>query len=245
MVVPKINLEQRLREFADYINGKSVAIVGRASYLVHSEWGKEIDEFDVVVRIHSGNIHGCPSYDDYLPEKDHLALSDKRYIPPFYQRHVGSKTSVLYLRLQWLDYDILNHTLEILKRDGADWIGVETFWEMAYASAQYHYVDQHWERFHVIPIDFFHDVSARLHYVEPLPGTTIAAFLAWTQATQIKIFGCPCYQDKDGKKEQAKLTIMARHNTLADFHYIKQLVERDPRIECDPVMSALFGEYVT
>lgn len=245
LVASKVGLTERLSQLSDYLAHKSVAVVGRASYLAHRTYGKEIDEFEEVVRIHHWHIHRAPEYKNHLPEHEHLALSKARYIPPFYHRHIGSKTSILYWRLQWMDYGTLTNTLEVLTHDNVKWIGVETFAEMAYAAAQLHYIEQYWGPIHVIPVDFFADVSARLHYAEPLPGTVIAAFMAQTQARHIKIFGCPCYQDNEGKREHAKLSIMGKHNTIADFYYMKQLVQRDPRVECDDVMKALFDAHVT
>ena len=196
--------------------------------------GEEIDNFDIVVRIHHWHIHREPEYERHLPEHEHLAISEARYVPPFYQRRVGSRTHVLYWRLQWMDYGTLTSVLDALRKfDSTDWIGVDIFAEMAYAAPQHHYIEQYWGPVHVIPIEFFNALAERLHFAEPLPGTVVTAFLASLQPRRVKLFGLPCYQDVDGKAEHAKLAIMGKHNTLTDFYFIRQLVERDERIECD------------
>lgn len=240
-----ISLNKRLSEFKGYLNNKTVALIGRASYLATEEYGEEIDSFDVVIRIHTWQIHRTPENYQPLPEHESLAISGNWYVPALYQRNVGSKTDVLYLRLQWIDYATLTKTLEILNHDKTAWLGVETFAEMACAAPQHHFIEKHWGPIHVIPIGFFNAVAARLNYAEPLPGTTIAAFLAGSQAKAVKIFGCPCYQDTDGKTEHAKLQIQGKHNTLADFHYMRQLVQRDNRFSCDPIMMILFSSEIS
>lgn len=240
-----ISLNQRLSEFKDYLKNKTVALIGRASYLATEEYGEEIDSFDAVIRIHTWQIHRTPEKYEPLREPERLAISGKWYVPALYQRNIGSKTDVLYLRLQWIDYATLTKTLEIFKHDKTEWLGVETFAEMACAAAQHHFIERHWGPIHVIPIDFFNSVAARLNYAEPLPGTTIAAFLASSNAKAVKIFGCPCYQDAAGKTEHAKLHIQGKHNTLADFHYMRQLVERDNRFSCDPIMEYLLNSEIS
>ena len=235
-----VYLSSRAEQYKQYLKDKSVAIVGRASYLAEHEFGEEIDAHDVVVRIHTWQIHRTPT--DYAPEEGDVerALSNRQFVPSRYHPNVGSKTDVLYLRLQWLPHDDLNQFITIYKHDGVAQVGCETFFEMAQAAPQHHYLEQHWGPVHVIPIDFYNDLSARLNYAEPLPGTLVSAYAATSFAKSVTIYGCPCYQDVLGKTEHAKLNILGKHNTLADFHYMRQLVQRDMRYSCDPIMDELF-----
>lgn len=139
----------------------------------------------------------------------------------------------------------LSQMLELLKHDQTAWVGVETFAEMRDGAPRHHYIEQHFMPVHVIPIDFYGNLSARLNYSHPLPGTLIAAFLASTPASRIYVTGCPCYQDKSGKTEHAKLQIMGQHQTITDFHYLRQLIQRDERFTCDPIMESLFHTEVS
>ena len=244
-VEPLYDLQSRLEEFKQFLAGKSVAVVGRASYLKDLEQGSEIDSYDVVIRIHTWQIHGEPQEFKGTPEDEKNRISTRKYIPARYQKNIGSKTDVLYLRLQWINYSELSQVLELLKHDQTAWVGVETFAEMRDGAPRHHYIEQHFMPVHVIPIDFYGNLSARLNYSHPLPGTLIAAFLASTPASQIYITGCPCYQDKKGKTEHAKLQIMGQHQTITDFHYLRQLIRRDERFTCDPVMGSLFRAEVS
>ncbi len=234
------DLSLRLNLFKQFVQNKSVAIIGRASYLRHLEQGVNIDKYDVVIRIHTWSIHNEPTEFKGTPEDEHNRISKRKYVPARYQTNIGSKTDVLYLRLQWIGFEDLTNTMELLKHDGTSWIGCETFTEMRDGAPRHHYIEQHFMPVHVIPIDFFGNLSARLNYSHPLPGTIIAAFLADTDARDIYITGCPCYQDKFGKTEHAKLELIGRHQTLTDFHYLRQLVQRDERFACDGVMAKLF-----
>lgn len=244
-VEPLYDLQDRLEEFKQFLADKSVAVVGRAGYLKDLEQGHEIDSYDVVIRIHTWQIHGEPQEFKGAPEDEKNRMSTRKYIPARYQKNIGSKTDVLYLRLQWIDYSELSRTLELLKHDQTAWVGVETFAEMRDGAPRHHYIEQHFMPVHVIPIDFYGNLSARLNYSHPLPGTLIAAFLASAPASQIYITGCPCYQDKKGKTEHAKLQIMGQHQTITDFHYLRQLIRRDGRFTCDPIMESLFRAEVS
>lgn len=241
----QVDLNTRLFEYKEYLSGKTVALVGRASYMSGLRLGEQINDFDVVIRIHTYQIHGQPQEFKYPPNHEQYRLTSHKYVPTVYQPNVGSKTDVLYLRLQWIPYDVISRTLDTLKGDNVQWIGVETFFEMGQAAPQHHYIEQHWGPVHVLPIDFYGNVSARLNYAEPLPGTLIAAFLAESDAKKVFIAGCPCYQDSFGKREHAKLQIIGKHNTLADFHFMRQLVQRDERFGCDAIMQRLFSTEVS
>lgn len=244
-VEPLYDLQNRLKEFKQFLADKSVAVVGRASYLKDLEQGHEIDSYDVVIRIHTWQIHGEPQEFKGTPEDEKNRISARKYIPARYQKNIGAKTDVLYLRLQWIDYSELSQMLELLKHDQTAWVGVETFAEMRDGAPRHHYIEQHFMPVHVIPIDFYGNLSARLNYSHPLPGTLIAAFLASTPASRIYITGCPCYQDKRGKTEHAKLQIMGQHQTITDFHYLRQLIQRDDRFTCDLIMESLFNTEVS
>ena len=245
LIDPVVDLNQRLQEFCDYLRGKSVAIVGRAGYLADYKLGELIDSQDVVIRIHTWHIHGETQHFKHSIEDEANRISHRKYVPARYQINVGSRTDVLYLRLQWLVYAELCQMFEMLKHDGTAFIGVETFTEMRDGAPRHHYIEKNYMPVHVIPMDFFGSLSARLNYSHPLPGTIVSAFVAHTEASKIFIVGCPCYQDKKGKEEHAKLELIGNHKTLTDFHYLRQLVERDHRVTCDKVMKQLFETEVS
>ena len=69
-----------------WFESKSIAIIGNASYLFDSNYGKQIDNFDVVVRINKG----------------YLNLSNK---------HQGSKTDVL----AYNNYAMIDRHLDLVK----------------------------------------------------------------------------------------------------------------------------------
>ena len=244
-VKPVVNLNERLEQFQAFLSDKTVALAGRANYLAQLELGRKINSYDVVIRIHTYQIHGEPQKVEYSPGHESKRLTHHSYVPAVYQPNIGSKTDVLYLRLQWIPYDVISRTLDTLTHDSVEWVGVETFFEMAQAAPQHHYIEQHWGPVHMFPVDFYGSVSARLNYAEPLPGTLVAAFLAESQAREVFIVGCPCYQDNFGKNEHAKLQIMGKHNTLADFHYLRQLIQRDERFTCDAIMNSLFNTEIS
>ena len=59
--------------YIDLIEGKRVAIVGPAKYMMNSKYGREIDSYDTVVRLN----RSCESIQDYSDD-------------------IGTKTDILY-----------------------------------------------------------------------------------------------------------------------------------------------------
>ena len=78
--------------FADYLKGKSVAIVGRAEYLRTMEQGALIDSYDVVVRLHKP-----PPYLENNPHPP-WAWNDA-FVPPELQPMLGKRVDVLYINV--------------------------------------------------------------------------------------------------------------------------------------------------
>ena len=87
-------------EFAEFLRGKSVAIVGkgvREDEPENPEWGKRIDSYDVVVRVH----WPIPYHGDILPghtseQKSEIKWDPPPFVPKKWQPIVGSKTHIFY-----------------------------------------------------------------------------------------------------------------------------------------------------
>lgn len=86
-------------KYKTYLDGKSVALVGPASYLTDIYLGKVIDSYDVVVRINRG-----------------VELIDK------YSDHIGTRTEILYNCL--IEHPDNGGKIDVafLKDNGVEWI---------------------------------------------------------------------------------------------------------------------------
>ena len=84
------------REFAAYLSGKTVAIVGRAD-MHNIKQGALIDSHDVVVRIHWPIPYhaGAGEHDDSLVTTQ-LKWDPPPFVPTKWQEYVGEQTNIFY-----------------------------------------------------------------------------------------------------------------------------------------------------
>ena len=78
-----------MNQFRDLIEGKSVAVVGRGTYLGDVEQAAVIDSHDVVARIHSPLPHPHHQYDSW-----HLDPDGDSFVPKVWQSRIGTKTQL-------------------------------------------------------------------------------------------------------------------------------------------------------
>ena len=81
-------------EFAAYLDGKSVAIVGRAN-LDDLEQGDKIDSYDVVVRMHHP-LPYVPKDSPYFPVEHEYKGFNFNY-PEHWKKRIGARTDIFYL----------------------------------------------------------------------------------------------------------------------------------------------------
>jgi hypothetical protein len=61
-----------LKELQNYCAGKEIIIVGNSSRILNSNYGKLIDNYDIVVRINRGYLHRQNLYSDKIGNKTHI-----------------------------------------------------------------------------------------------------------------------------------------------------------------------------
>ena len=61
-----------LKELQHYCAGKEIIIVGNSSRILNNNYGKLIDNYDIVVRINKGYLHRQNLYSDKIGNKTHI-----------------------------------------------------------------------------------------------------------------------------------------------------------------------------
>ena len=218
------------RRFAEYLEGKTVAIVGRAN-LHQLEQGEFIDSHDVVVRLRSTQ--------PYMPDIGHK-VTIHSVVPADYRRLVGSRTDVFY-------HAIPDENKEgRLKKDAK--IAVEQFYENGgkflcnadcqFVPLRYTLIDQ------FTPVRYVNDIfkirlRQKLNARNLVDGVIVIADILSHNIKSAYITGFPCYFDGMYKgQEEAPRWHDWSGNCIA-LRFIHDMTLNE-RVSADPLMMELF-----
>ena len=214
-------------EFAEYLHGKTVAIVGRAN-LHQLKQGEKIDSYDVVVRVH----RVVPQTKDYK-QGENPSKYDKdptyEFIPQPWQEYVGKRCNIFYHRYRG-GKKFLNLCVDKFQAAGG----------VMWCHTIFGPPDHKFTEFHeIVPIryvglDHVYNVATAVGRI-PLAGTTIICDILRLNIKCAYITGFPCHFDPEratGKPSLPDLQFLAK---LADL----------TRVEFDPLMHNLFREHAT
>lgn len=214
-------------EFAEYLNGKSVAIVGRAN-LHQMEQGEKIDSYDVVVRVH----RVVPQTKDYR-DGENPAKYDKdpayEFIPQPWQPFVGKRCNIFYHRYRG-GGRFLRLCIEKFEAAGG------VMWcHMLFGPPDAKFTELHGRTaIRYVSLEHLYNVAARVGRI-PLAGTTIICDILKHNVTKVYITGFPCHFDAER---------ITGKPSLPDLQFLGRL-HGERRIEFDPLMVGLFNQHTT
>ena len=239
-ILPYLNGQTSINcRFEDYLEGKTVAIVGRAN-LHQLEQGEFIDSHDVTVRTHS--------IIPYTPENQG-SKQVFSHVPEEWKAIIGSRVDVLYHRMKydpgrWLADKIVPPELEK---------HIETFYLQG---GKFLCLEDP----HPFPLRFLlPNLVTEIRYINPAicahltlalqkeshvePGIVIIADILSHNIESAYITGFPCYFDKT--REQR--TDLSRWDEVQDVKELKFLWELSKleRVSFDPLMHDLFQVHCT
>lgn len=206
---------------ADYLEGKTVAIVGHTK-LDEMEQGELIDSHDVVVRLH-----------DSVPHASHSPVKRTVYrIPEHRYKFVGTRTNIFYVDSLSEDTNELDKMVSALKRDGGKYICCEPWvdmWLTGFINSRI--------RARIIDIDFYRHVHTNLGS-PPLSGTLIISDILRHTVKKLYLTGFHCRISPDGKLKNSDV----QHKPWNDFNYLKRLSKLD-YVDIDPLMQGQFDKH--
>lgn len=216
--------EKVKKEYADYLKGKRVVVVGPCPHMAGSNYGKLIDSYDIVVRVSKGyeSVDAFP--------KDFGERIDVVYQTMFSQRGSGTTMPLerLKKKMTWVCASFPDKKHKPM---------IKEFIEFNRDRVKMHIMDKpYWEKL---------VTKAGI----PQVGTSAIFDLLQYDIAELYITGITFYQvtGDDGiyyyigyvrKPKDARFKT-TKHSPHKAFKYFKEVYKKDKRIKCDEVLTKL------
>ena len=230
--------------FGEYIQGASVAIVGRAEYLNDLEQGDLIDSHDVVIRAHSNLPYPSSKYKFPID-------NPTSFVPLSHHSLLGQKTEAFApANLSYWDLDKIDDSLPKLIDRGCQWLIQHKIYNVPMAEDS---PDKRWELSVIdyisdkyLPVfvaspEVFDEVMRELDYCFPMPGTLLIEEIIRLNPRRLYVTGFTCYMDNKERWLSAEVSLARDHKPLYDLRYLRNR-EREAIIETDDTMKTYFDE---
>ena len=227
------------RAFSEYLDDKTVAIVGRAN--LDQEQGDLIDSHDIVVRMHSAlpytNEPLTGEYSGWAPGETLPDWKWPPFVPEEWQSRIGKRTSIFYHKFRSGNPTWLQTNVQAFRADGGKFFCVATF-ENANAIESTNI----WEFIPVRYLNTEHFLKTfRAVGSRPMAGTMVITDILRHNVKSMYITGFPCYVRHD----QPQGVSRSGHVTINDLKYLASLARQCPkRIQYDPLMIKQFADFV-
>ena len=242
------DLNTRLnRTFAYYLEGKSVAIVGRAG--IHEmEQGEFIDSHDVVVRVH-WVVPYNPS-DNFLHGNTTSSPNDPvevgQMVPAEWQSRLGKRVNVFYHRLRQSKPRFWRQFIPIFQAAGGQFLcndctGSQHIWQDAMARKYLPVRYVSWEIKDELRLEMEQ---------EPLSGSVCIADILSHNVKSAYLTGFICHFNEDfphydlplyaGEREKGRK--QKARSRLPDLRFLARM-NKDERVTVDSNMQFLFDKY--
>ena len=222
--------------YAEYLENKSVAIVGRAE-LDRTEQGTHIDSFDVIVRVHWPiPYHAGVGNNDRSEDRSEIKWDPPPFVPKQWKKYVGVRTDVFYTTIvnggeQWCQ-DIVATFVE----EGGQFICCEIPWVQRKRTVgmlrQYYPVRN-------VNMELYCELQD-MFGSQPLGGTLVIADICRHNVKSVYLTGFPCFVDD----EHPTGTVEGTKHSYNDFCFLRKLaIESRERVTVDAHMAQLFKKF--
>ena len=230
-------------EVSEILNGKSVALVGRAGYLlIDNEYGAEIDSHDIVARI---NIP--TPYPVTYPR-----FSNTVYIDPKYKTELGERVNILYIN-HGHHLDMMK-SMTALKNAGCFMIvnAMPRFEKQSIMlhkwgkeipkirrEINYYGISPALRRVVYAEFEKFRPKMKewKSNHMEPTSGTYSICELLTYNISQLSLYGFSSYVLSYDHK------LAPLHNPLVESYWFKWKSQIDKRVRIDKDMQEIFDKY--
>ncbi len=222
-----------MNELRKLVQGKSVAIIGGAAYLVDISQGEKIDSCDIVVRMHN------------IVPRDIAQLSPKtdikRFVPQEWHERVGARTDVYAPDLKPLNHAKVRRLMSRFKDDGGSLALVHKLHNLYGSIPQIDIIHDEFAPLHICSPYNLIELSRMLDYAFPLPGTTIIHEILLHEPARVYHTGFSCFQDESRLTKQAEARLTRAHHPLLDLRYLRSLEQhRQVKVSTDEFMQNLY-----
>lgn len=225
-----------MTNFRQHIEGKSVAIVGRAEYLNVMAQGDLIDSHDTVIRAHS-NL-------PYPSRKFRLEIdNDESFVPTAFQERLGKKTTV-FAPANLADWgaDYADAIIPPLMARGCLHIMQHKPYNVdsTKALAINDYISDKYLPVFVASPALFQALMRQMDYSFPMPGTILINEIVKMSPRNLYVTGFSCYQDNKEQWLNAEVALFRDHKPLYDLRYLRDMVRRNSALSVDSEMTKYF-----
>lgn len=235
-------------QFAEYLEGKTVAIVGR-SCLDDIKQGEFIDSHDIVVRLHW--VVPYTSDDDTSSQNNKRSENDPvkagEFVPRSWHPIIGKRVDVFYHRVEHKNKpEYYNAWLEVFRRSGGKWLCYDG--HRGTGHWQTHYMQQYapvryvsWSLKGAVVCEIEQKAEA---------GTIVIADMLRHNIKSAYITGFPCMMDafitnespySFGKKAHTESGSISPSG-FANLKFVYRLCQ-DSKVKVDRNMSILFRKH--
>lgn len=223
------DLKYTRQEYAEYLKGKRIALVGPAPSILNSKQGKALEEYDVIVRLNKAVPVPDELFDDIGRRTDVL------YNCMNPSEECGGKIDITELHRRGVKFLVSPFAPYKTYRFGKD---IKDF-------ARRNLDHEYGVRFCHIDPKYF----ARLMVLLKLPNTGIAAILDLLQhdikslyITGITFFKggyIPQYRGYNEKEVMARMARFNLHDQERQLDYMRKILTDNPRVKTDAALAAI------
>ena len=222
------------QQYADYLRGKSVAVVGLAPYLLDVEQGEYIDSHDVVIRVHGG-APGEPK-----PIDPKVGIT-----PVEYYHLLGKRTNVLYSNFQY--YSNIKRDCDIFVNTGGRFVCCANLY-FAIGGIKWSLgVQDMFDRetqLRIGDVGFYKDCVRNIGTCPILDGTMSLLDVIRHDFGKLYVTGVSNYHTADENPYDNFHATKHGYKPYKDHAYLKQVIQADSRIEVDAIMQRSFDVYL-
>lgn len=222
---PRLN-----REFAKYLEGKTIAIVGQSS-LHNLEQGDYIDQFDVVVRIH----RRVP----YHPGQQEHAYKMPPFVPEEWQSRIGRRVNIFYQKFRGGSEEKIKKNVDAFREDGGRFFCCE---EPLNCNTFESLIVQRYIKTRYISLEHILNTIAQVGS-RPFAGTVVISDIVRHSIKAAYLTGFPCFLDIDEYDPDHEKWRPCQEACITNLKFISQ-VSRYDHITVDSVMERLFKQFL-
>ncbi len=226
-----------MNSIQELVEGKSVAIVGRAEYLNEIEQGELIDSHDVVIRTQSNLPWPSPAYELKFD-------NEESFVPRDFQHLFGTKTTAFAPTNMphWPMDELQKVVPKLIERNckcliqhkiyntvGAKQIAVLDFIQDKYKIPIF-----------CTPYEQFVDLVRALDYTFPMPGTLLIDYIKRHNPRSLYCTGFACYLDTNDVWLKCEVKVYRDHKPLYDIRFLRDLVAQADNVTVDDKLMTYF-----
>ena len=217
--------------FRDYLQGKSVAVVG-CSGLDNVEQGEYIDSHDVVVRVHRPVPYA--GFNAPVPEKDKPKWHYPPFVPMEWQSRIGAKVNVFYHK----EFHVINleRWLPAFQEAGGRFLCLEyleNLWPVTYCKVRKYAPVRYLTNDHFVNV---------MEVIQGLPyaGSLIIGDILRHDIKSLYITDFPMFHKLDGTLISDRWVHENKEMNYMNLAWLRSLCESYDSISADTNMRTIF-----